>query len=595
MFISDLGPKIGHRQNPSFAEERKPLNEGLVSNEDLVQALKDNDHSVRVEAAVRLTESDNAQIVDLLIDLLVNGNNTTARCFAALVLGKKGDTRAIKPLTLVLKSRNPELYQYSASALSNLLADREADPVDVQSAVEELILGLEDTEKKVWQSSAIVLGELEKEEAVESLIECLSDNNYSVYSCARELLTGFQSDKTVKLLVDYLNSDESPETKSRAIYVLGEIGAFDKNLIDPYSVEDLFVKYIEDKNENKIIRLSSIEALGKIRSNKAVSQIIDLLELKDQAFSRFGIEALGRIKDPKAVGYMAKLLESNDPNFSVDSEDRHEVAWYSACALSHMKPSDSAEPLTKALLNKDPVVKLYALEVLNTIDLPAGININPIVDCLNSENPRVKIEAIKLLGRIRDTNAVKHLVKCLDDYILEVRVCTVIALGNIRDPEAVDPLIECLTDNIPEVRARAAMALGNIGNPKAIEPLVKCLDTNENKDVCSYIATALIRINDPSVPEHLISSLFKHNNPEVRSYLTHLLADWIGEDIVPPLLAGLCYGDERIIYHSQEAMNRLYPLLLIRGLINCTEEPYDETMRKKAELLLSEIKEPECA
>ena len=579
MFVAKSGPS-GSRLSIELTPEveRRPFgsdkpglcNKVLTPVEviDLVGDLESGDHAISYDAICELinnkeSEKDpkaNPKIVDLLMNMVVDDKTTpTARCYAALILGHKGDVRAIKSLTLALQSNDSELYQYCASALSHLLLDRETNLGDVNNVISELNKGLSSNEEDIDKAAAIVLGELGREEALEPLLDYMTGRDDNMRSCARNLLVNFRSEKTTKLLVNILQSEnESPEAKMGAIFVLGE---FDRELTNPYSVEDLLIKYLKDDKENKGIRLYSAEALGKMWSKKAANPLIESLKLKDQAFSRFAVEALGRIRDPKAITYMGKLLENNDPEFSIsDICDSHEVAWYAACVLENIQHPDVIDILGHALLNEDPVIRFYALEKLNSIGLRevTDVQIDPIISCLSNKEPQIKIETIKLLGKI----------------------------GN---PYAVAPLIKCLDDDRPEIRALTAEALGKIGHPRAIELLVNCLDTDGNQQVCFHAIFALSKIEDSSIPNHLILSMLKNNDSEIRALILKVLMNMMGKNIVPPLLIGLCSDDEFISSRSQEAISQLHPLLLRLGLIDCTKEPYDETIKEKAKLLLANL------
>ena len=616
MFVAKSGPiesrlfiEIGR---PPFGSD-KP---GLIINtpfeiRGLVDDLESDNPTLSYNAACALASNKDPkidpEIVGSLMSLVLNDKTTSiARCNAALILGYKGDVRTITPLALALKSDNPELYKYSASALSHLLSKEEADPLDVNYAINELKKGLSSDKEDIDKAAVIVLGELEKEEALEPLIDYLTGRDENMRSCARNLLVNFRNDKTTKLLVGILQDEkESPEAKSGAIWLLGE---FDRELTNPYFVEDLLIKYLKDDKENKGIRLSSIEALGKMWSKKAVDPLIELLKLKDQAFSHFGIEALSRIRDPKAIPYIVKLLENTDPEFSIsDIGDSHEVARDAACVLANMEPSDVAEPLCNSLLNEDPVIKLYAFEALNNIDLPKAINIDPVISCLNHKKPQVRKEAIKLLGKIGDPKAVDPLIKYLDDDAPEIRALTAEALGEIMqqpNKEAAD----CYTRNVVSNLTLSTITIGQSNaetideykssliknlTSKTITALVNILDTDHNQQVCSYAAFALSKIEDPYVAIHLVMSLLKNNDPEIRSLIVKLLMNK-GKDIVPAFVGGLCSDDRWISSRSQEAIGQLDPLLLRLGLIECMNESYEDKVpdkvREKARLLLQELR-----
>lgn len=63
-------------------------------------------------------------------------------------------------------------------------------------------------------------------------------------------------------------------------------------------------------------------------------------------------------------------------------------------------------------------------------------------------------------------------------------------LGNLRDVNAVEPLIELLRDEEARVRQQAAISLGRLGDPRATGPLTAAL-ADADDDMRSSVETAL--------------------------------------------------------------------------------------------------------
>lgn len=108
--------------------------------------------------------------------------------------------------------------------------------------------------------------------------------------------------------------------------------------------------------------------------------------------------------------------------------------------------------------------------------LKANRDVQGLIKALGYEkDATVRVEAVRALGKIRDSRAVEPLINALRDS--DVNVCKEVieALGILRDARAVEPLIGELKDS-NEFRCRlATVALGKIGDPRAVKPLIALL------------------------------------------------------------------------------------------------------------------------
>ena len=138
--------------------------------EPLINALGDEDKSVRYAAAQGLGQLGDARAVEPLIKALRHGDLDVRR-MAAGALGELGDRRAVEPLIKALEDEDGEVRWCVAEALKQL-GDRRA--------IEPLIKALEDRFYKVRLAAAQALGQLGEGDrrAVEPLIKALVDEGH---------------------------------------------------------------------------------------------------------------------------------------------------------------------------------------------------------------------------------------------------------------------------------------------------------------------------------------------------------------------------------------------------------------------------------
>jgi len=96
---------------------------------------------------------------------------------------------------------------------------------------------------------------------------------------------------------------------------------------------------------------------------------------------------------------------------------------------------------------------------------------DPLIDKLDEEEKRDRLEAARLLGRIGDPKAVEPLVESLDDPEKIVRKRAVKSLIDIGR-ESIDSLLDVLDSQDELVVKGAVQALGEIGEPEIVEEII---------------------------------------------------------------------------------------------------------------------------
>ena len=97
------------------------------------------------------------------------------------------------------------------------------------------------------------------------------------------------------------------------------------------------------------------------------------------------------------------------------------------------------------------------------------------LEALGDEDPIVRRQAARKLGKSGASSAVEPLCIALQDKSWFVRRNAAKSLGHLGDPTAVASLCAALTDKSQGVRREAIIALGEIADSRAIEPLCAML------------------------------------------------------------------------------------------------------------------------
>ena len=170
---------------------------------------------------------------------------------------------------------------------------------------------------------------------------------------------------------------------------------------DKFYAEEL-VNGLED--ESRESRLAAIQAVGMVRSELAVMQLIDVINNSDYQDERLAATmSLGFIGDSKAIPKLNELLEDDEPN----------IRWDSAIALAKMGEKSSI-PVIENLMDRDYLMTFPQLDYkeINKVIMTAIETSSLVVDnrfeprlmelAKTDENLTVRDAAIKTLKRSYD-------------------------------------------------------------------------------------------------------------------------------------------------------------------------------------------------
>jgi HEAT repeat protein len=182
-------------------------------------------------------------------------------------------------------------------------------------------------------------------------------------------------------------------------------------------------------------------------------EMLTRLSQPDSVAARNAADVLGEFHYPSSIPALAAAL--SNPIYS------GEARAHMALALGRISRPEVVSPLFGALTTSDGVVKVAAMQALQTIPaLRDGSAVSPL---LGDGDAAVRAEAATTLGMFHDANGASALVTALqNDASPVVRKRAAWALGEIRASSAVAaPALQnaATNDSSPFVRSLAAAAL----------------------------------------------------------------------------------------------------------------------------------------
>lgn len=190
--------------------------------------------------------------------------------------------------------------------------------------------------------------------------------------------------------------------------------------------------------------------------SQRVQDLIEALEDVDDATREEAAKALADLGDPNTLDELLTAIE--DDYWAV----RVQIGW----ALAKIGGERAIDGLI--VLFNDSMMEVQAEAVLAMASIGVG-TVPKLITCLKDERWRVREQAAKSLGLLKDSQAVQGLM---------------IVAGRDRDGA---------------VKSAAAEALGRIGDSKAVPALIK-LFKDTSKIVRETAGTALLYIGEESIP-----------------------------------------------------------------------------------------------
>jgi len=476
----------------------------------------------RAFAAELLGRVGNAKAVPALLETVQATRNEDAdvREIALRALARIGDARAVEPLIEALKHAE----NWLAPRIADILV-RHGEPV-----IEPMIAFLREQERhpaRAW--AANILGELRAHRAFPVLVTSLKDLDDEVRAKAAGALGKMGDRRAVTYLLDHLLSDPAPFVRARIAGALGQFA--------DHEVIDRLVRALGDPAW--WVRMRSVEALEQIGA-AAESPLTVALDDPDPeiriraavALERLGVPArlVGEIErgedGPETEVMLTKFGVAGARELLAEHLHHTSTRVRQAIigAIRRADRSDLADELIERVSqDPEPAVRADALEALHALGVREAVPV--ALDSLGDADERVRAASTSLLGDLGGKELASVIQPRSTDREPLVRAAAARALGLVhassaerefarllRDPDplvraaaaegvaeaewkgATPLLVDLLSDAHDPVRVAAARALGELGDVSAVDPLVHAY-RNAGAEFAEAITVAVARLD----------------------------------------------------------------------------------------------------
>lgn len=463
----------------------------------LLKLLKDDSAKVRYRAAMSLMSHRHEKIIQPLIDALGDPDENV-RYWAAKAAAKIGDEQTILKLRQCLSSQEWIVRKAAADALA------EIGPPALKYLYETLERGGDDA--RFWAVKTV--GRIGEQSSTTVLVPFLADRNQDVQTAAVEALGNISDSRAINPLVSLLQGEDSHlkhhikvalckigdkciahlvkvlsssswSARRTAAQVLGEIGG--------RSIEFLLSELKKNKaaeasdgvtlNDDAVYWI--IEALGEIGDKVVTLTLVEMLHHPKSDIKIAAVRALGKIRDERALPHLIDMLGENDESaadalikaiagFKEDAVSaliknlgsaKWQVRSNAAAALEKIGPS-VARRMLELLDCKNRDVSHWAAEVIARFDRYLE---DELIDLLENGNYDQRFYSSRILGRIKSEKAIPWLINGLQDEYWTVRKNSAFSLGELKSRDAIPALVRSLKDEDEDLRSEVCSALAKMG------------------------------------------------------------------------------------------------------------------------------------
>ena len=174
--------------------------------------------------------------------------------------------------------------------------------------------------------------------------------------------------------------------------------------------EDVEILMLRLQHSNPNVRISAIEELGMIKSDEAVTALMDVIKdrYEDWKVQKRTIQVLSEIRDYRAVDLLIRILTD-----SIFTRDCPALKWNAAIALGNFKEDQKVfDTLIESLNDKILYIREAAIQSLGNIGNKKAVPY--LIAALNDKNFAIKMSAIQAIGKIGDEEAVPFLEQIAD-------------------------------------------------------------------------------------------------------------------------------------------------------------------------------------
>lgn len=275
------------------------------------------------------------------------------------------------------------------------------------------------------------------------------------------------------------------------------------------------------RDENLALRQRSVDTLIE-KGSSSIAALIEALRIDDHDIQFNLIKVLGALGDQRATQHLISLIEHAPESLQYEIIE----------ALIQLNDPEAIDTLITTLGHKEPSIRDLAAKGLTYL---GNFSLPPLFLALHSPQWLIRSYAARILGQIRNKQAVAPLVDVLPHSDSTFRKEVIGALGMLGDSKAVPALLHALTQGEQETIKPLIESLAKINDPRSIPAMIEALKAEEwGKH--EYIVDQIASMG-PQVIDHAIR-YSRDTSPRIRIGVAKILG-WFQQPEVTTALITL--------------------------------------------------------
>lgn len=403
--------------------------------ESIINFLKNNSSSIKIQAIKALGEIGNPNCIDILLEKLLNTDSDDVKKAIVSTVSKFSYELVFPKIETILSEKVIEDY-YFIEVLVSL-----EQKIDF-SFIKKYI-GNNDFRVRKTLANALS-NYIENKDTLNMLINLLNDPHSQVKEAAINSLSLVGVGKNIRFTLIPLLLDIDPWVRYSAVKALAKL---------PFSEEIIanLIKLINDKSP--FVKIAVINALGELNAVETMDILFRFILDKDPDIAKTAILAISNLdlceKDKnRFLNFLAIQIESKE----------WLIRKAVATALGNIKNEESFELLFRLLASETE--NIVDNEILTSI---ANFNtrdaILALIDFINFDE--LKDKSVALLSNF-DDSVIPYLKAAFDNNDVEIKLTIISILGEIKSDKVLTVLLKYSSEGLsPNIRKQALLALSN--------------------------------------------------------------------------------------------------------------------------------------
>ncbi len=422
------------------------------------------------------------------------------------------------------------------------------------------------------QAKPTVAAQVAQSDRVQKLIDVLRQPDATLHDKARacQQLGEFGTKEAVPALAALLTD------KQLSAYARSGL----EGIPDPSAAEALRAALSDLRGD---LLIGVVNSLGVLRDPAAVSALSQLAGDPGSGVAKEALLALGRIANAEAIQIVRHALSEGPEKLRPDAAAACLIAAQLQLADGE---AETAAALYDAVRAANVPVSYRVGATSGAIVARGSNGVGLLVELLRSDEGEIRNAALLTIREIPSDELASALIAELETAEPELQALLVAAMADCHNAQSLGAVRAQAASENPRVRQEAFRVLGKIGDPTDAGVLLRALGDNRSATESSIAAASLARIEGAEVDARILEALASATDANSRVALIAVLDARSPASATGALLKQAADPNQKVAMAAFRALRSLAGRNEVRALIALTKTHKDNSVRAAAESAL---------